>query len=743
MRPWKFDDVGGPEKAGVAPKRLRSAKLHLTASMYGFWLPLARYRVRPDAYRVNSRINGSVLKGSIHYMTSLRHAWPCLLALLFISASAALAQDAAPSTPATPDSDQVQILLFEGQLALEEGRIPEAIKTLSGVVQMDPDLIEGHLWYAEALVEALRTDQIDNKKEAALLALDEYRWVLSKNPQNQQAQAGAEFLMATFLQGEMAPFKTEAARTHWQSGLAAQDQKQWKTAADEFRTAIKLEPDIAAAHRELGESLLRSGKANDAIKPLERAHELSPDDMQASMLLGQALEAKGDKNKALQLYDGLIGGNGRADDAAERVIAILGKKPLDKRNASELGLLGRAHLEIGDSLAAPTLQAAVAKDPSLKNKRDLGIAEFLSGQDQAAIAQLDQVTKEDSTDVEALYYLAAAHLRREETQVGREILRKAMTQDPKDVNVQKLLGLSLAEDPAQAEDALNLLNKAHSEGARIENFGCIMGSLYMRIGDPHRALLAFQNCVGDNPNQASAYYGLGILYDDRGDTRQAVDYLEKYVSLESNPDRAALFRLGVAYLRSGQDDKGYTTLRRIVRPDSTTGAQPDSTRISDLEILEATSYFLASARRFEDAIFIGEMLLTKAPENAIYNNNLAMSYADANKEPGRAHMLAVKANHLSPNNAGYMDTLGWALARLKRYKEAEKTLSRCLDMAKKEGLKNLSEIYYHMGVVYQETDRPDKAKQYLTLALENPPSPYLRDEIQRRLDKDSAPGSDK
>jgi len=689
-------------------------------------------------------IRGSVLKGSIYYMTSLRHAWPYLLGLLLISASAAWAQDEPPPTAATPDSEQVDILLFEGQLALEEGRIPEAVRTFSEIVRTAPDLVDGHLWYAEALVRALRADQVDNEKEAALLALQEYRWVLDKNPENEQAQNGAEFLMATYLQEEMAPFKTDGARKHWQAGLDAEDQSQWKKAAEEFRAAIKLEPDIAAAHRALGESLLKQGKAKDAVKPLRRAVELAPDDMRASLLLGQALEATGNKKEALQLYDRLVAGTGRADLAAQRVVTILGAKPMDKRDAAELGLLGRAHLELGDSLATPTLQAAVAKDPSPKNQRDLGIAEFLGGQDSLAVKHLEVVVQGDSTDVEALYYLAAAHLRRDETQLGRDILRKAMARDPKDVNVQKLLGLSLAEDPAQAEEALALLNKAHAGGARIENYGCILGSLYMRVGDPHRALLAFQNCVNDNPDEANAYYGLGVLYDDRGDTRRAVDYLEKYLSLDPQPDRAALFRLGVAYLRSGQDDKGFSTLRRIVRPDSTTGAAPDSTKISDLEILEATSYFLASARRFEDAIFIGELLLTRAPENAIYNNNLSMSYADANKEPGRAHMLAVKANHLSPNNAGYLDTLGWALARLKRYKEAEKTLTHALGLAKKEGVKNLSEIYYHLGVVYQETDRPDQAKQYLTLALENPPSPYLRDEIQRLLDQEATtPGTTK
>jgi tetratricopeptide (TPR) repeat protein len=654
-----------------------------------------------------------------------------------------VAQDAPPPAPASPDSEQVEILLFEGQLALEEDRIPEAVKTFSEIVQMAPDLIDGHLWYAEALVRALRADQVEDKHEAALLALQEYQWVLARNPQNEQAENGADFLMATFLQDEMAPFKTDPGRQHWQAGREAQDRKDWKRAAEEFRAAIKLEPEVALAHRALGKSLLELGKAKDAVKALRRAVELAPDDMQASLLLGQALETEGEKKQALDVYDRMLEGSGRAPEAADRVLAILGTKPPEKRSGAELGLLGRAYLERGDSLAAPTLRAAVAKDPSRKNHRNLGIAEFLNGEDDAAVTHLEAVVQEDSTDVEALYYLAAAHLRHNETEVGRDLLRRAMVRNPKDVNVQKLLGLSLAEDPAQAEEALSMLNRAHAGGARIENYGCILGSLYMRVGDPHRALLAFQNCVNENPNEANAYYGLGVLYDDRGDTRRAVDYLEKYLSLDPSPDRAALFRLGVAYLRSGQDNQGFSTLRRIVKPDSTTGSPPDSVQISDLEILEATSYFLASARRFEDAIFIGELLLTRAPENAIYNNNLAMSYADANREPGRAHMLAAKANHVSPDNAGYMDTLGWALARLKRYKESEKTLLRSLDLAKKEGVKNLSEIYYHLGVVFQETERPKKAKEYLTLALENPPSPYLRDEIQRRLDQETAPGNSK
>ncbi|HET9233588.1 MAG TPA: tetratricopeptide repeat protein [Candidatus Eisenbacteria bacterium] len=676
-------------------------------------------------------------KKGIRLMVALRHI--CFLTLALLAAHTAMAQESSPPEPSRPDSGQVEILLFEGHLALEEDRIPEAVKAFADVVRMAPDLGEGHLWYAEALVRALRAGLIEDTKDAALLALQQYQWVLERNPGSEQAKTGAEFLMATFLQDEMAPFKTEGGRAKWRAGREAQAKGDWKRAQVEFKEAVRLEPGVSFGHRSLGQSQLELGKPKDAVKSLKRAVELSPEDAQASLLLGRAQEASGDRKAALATYEALLTGSGRGSEAAQRVVALIGAKPAGKRSGADLGLLGRAYLELGDSLAAPTLEAAVAKEPSLKNRRNLGIAEFLRGRDDVAVTHLEAVSKADTTDLESLYYLAAAHLRRNETETGRDILRRAMARDPEDMNVQKLLGLSLAEDPDEAEEALALLNRAHAGGARIENYGCILGSLYMRVGDPHRALLAFQNCVADNPDEANAYYGLGVLYDDRGDSRRAMDYLEKYLTLDPTPDRAALFRLGVAYLRSGQDSRGFTTLRRIVKPDSTTGAPPDTSQISDLEILEATSYFLASSRRFEDAIFIGEILLTRAPENAIYNNNLAMSYADANREPGRAHSLAVKANHLSPNNAGYLDTLGWALARLKRYKESETTLLRSLDLAKGEGLKNLSEIYYHLGFVFGETNRPDKAKEYLTLALENPPTPYLRDEIQRRLDQGASP----
>jgi hypothetical protein len=61
-------------------------------------------------------------------------------------------------------------------------------------------------------------------------------------------------------------------------------------------------------------------------------------------------------------------------------------------------------------------------------------------------------------------------------------------------------------------------------------------------------------------------------------------------------------------------------------------------------------------------------------------------------------------------------------------------------LAEAAEVENPSEIYYHLGVLYSLTHREEEAAQALTRASENPPSPFLRDEIQKALDRVTGDG---
>ena len=64
------------------------------------------------------------------------------------------------------------------------------------------------------------------------------------------------------------------------------------------RKAIELKPDFAASHALLGKTLLQSGRAADAVGPLERAVELRADLTQAHLQLAQAYQKLGRADEA-------------------------------------------------------------------------------------------------------------------------------------------------------------------------------------------------------------------------------------------------------------------------------------------------------------------------------------------------------------------------------------------------------------------------------------------------------------
>jgi tetratricopeptide (TPR) repeat protein len=208
-------------------------------------------------------------------------------------------------------------------------------------------------------------------------------------------------------------------------------------------------------------------------------------------------------------------------------------------------------------------------------------------------------------------------------------------------------------------------------------------------------------------------------------------YFEKFLATGANEPRA-IVRLGVAYLRVGRDEDGFGTLRRLVEPGSPlrseSGEMPD-----DRGLLEIASFLLSATRVFDDAIYVGERLLALDPANAVYRNNLAMVYADANRDPDRAYELAEEASRSEPDNPGHLDTLGWTLVRLGRYDDAEKTLMDAVRLSRELPPEASSEIYYHLGVLYRLTGRHDEADAMARRALENPPSPVLQREMEDLL----------
>jgi Flp pilus assembly protein TadD len=94
----------------------------------------------------------------------------------------------------------------------------------------------------------------------------------------------------------------ESAPAHYNLGTALSLQRRFDDAVTEFREAVHLDPDHAEAHNNLGAMLHVSGRLDEAAEHYRRAITLRPDNAQAQNNLGRLLSQQGRQAEAIACF---------------------------------------------------------------------------------------------------------------------------------------------------------------------------------------------------------------------------------------------------------------------------------------------------------------------------------------------------------------------------------------------------------------------------------------------------------
>ena len=160
------------------------------------------------------------------------------------------------------------------------------------------------------LNEAIRLHQGGQLKEAAAA----YGFVLQMQPrqfdalhllgivciQQNNPQRAIELLRKAL------KVNPESAHAHSNLGNALLSAKQADAAVASFDRAIAIAPDFAEAHVNRGDALRRLGKLESAVASFRRAIAIKPDLMEAYANLGKALEELGQPDDAVAVFDQAI-----------------------------------------------------------------------------------------------------------------------------------------------------------------------------------------------------------------------------------------------------------------------------------------------------------------------------------------------------------------------------------------------------------------------------------------------------
>jgi tetratricopeptide (TPR) repeat protein len=133
----------------------------------------------------------------------------------------------------------------------------------------------------------------------------------------------------------------------------------------------------------------------------------------------------------------------------------------------------------------------------------------------------------------------------------------------------------------------------------------------------------------------------------------------------------------------------------------------------------------ANLGKHEESDEAYELALRYDPENDNAMNNYAYNLSVRGENLERAKELALKAIEVNPENAAYLDTVGWVYFKLEDYDRAQRFIKASIDTGESS-----AEVFEHMGDVYEKLGDLDKAQDWWEKALKEDSS---RTHLQEKI----------
>jgi tetratricopeptide (TPR) repeat protein len=417
-----------------------------------------------------------------------------------------------------------------------------------------------------------------------------------------------------------------------------------------------------------------------------------------------------------------------------------------------------------------------------------------AGDTSGALAALNRAAAADKASAEIRAEIASFHLRQNRRDDAEKSAREALNLSADNLEAHRVMGLVYAGDAdaaaekrqgvqsvAFAREAITHLERVASSPTADIALHYTLGRLYLRTGEPDKAVQALGRVLTQNPNSVQGRLTLAQAHAASNNLESAIETLEEIVDDEPRVASAlAQYQEQAGQLKEAADNYTKALLvtpmsrelkfRRIAvlynagdfARSATLAAQaqtehPDDLRFPRLQaralfqsgaaaravaLLETTAkafprdvdtqFALADlyndANRGGDAERAIRQVLQLEPSNADALNYLGYLLAERGEQLDEAVRLVRRALDADPGNPSYLDSLGWALFRRGEFEEAEKYLAPAA--AK---LPRNSVVQDHFGDVQARRGRLQDAIAAWTRALEGDGNDLDRAAVEKKI----------
>ncbi|MBI5577860.1 MAG: tetratricopeptide repeat protein [Deltaproteobacteria bacterium] len=456
-------------------------------------------------------------------------------------------------------------------------------------------------------------------------------------------------------------------------GLIEEKDGNLKGAFGAFSKAIELNPELTAAHVEMGKLLLVSGAPDKAFEKAQAALARQPANSDALMLKGSILMAQKKPRDAAAIFEGLLQ-KGEKKPETYLLLAMAysqSENPSQAEKTLAEGIAaypGYAPLHLGlaqfySGLKQPDkvkseLQKVIQLEPD-KAIHKFNLANFLweEGRQAAAIDLITETVATDAANEGTCEMAARFFISKKQLYEAAKILDKGVEKIPASFKLRILLAdvflnqgnpskaietlekcLSLSKDPGdpgiiQAKTALTRVHLLLRQTARAEAYvnqvleanpksvegHLAKGDIYMVKGEGQNAVAEFRTVVGEQPQFIAGYIRLASAHVLNRELDLAVQILQNSLKLDPK-SKETLQALSRVYGLKKDMTAAEEQLRRIVDMDA-----------GDMAARANLGDFLAASGKTAQAEAAYRTIVQHAPQSPLGYLKLSRLYRMQNK----------------------------------------------------------------------------------------------------------------
>jgi tetratricopeptide (TPR) repeat protein len=342
-----------------------------------------------------------------------------------------------------------------------------------------------------------------------------------------------------------------------------------------YRNAIRLEPSLAAAHKNLGYNLLTQKDYAGAEPELREASRLAPNDNFAHYYLLMLALATGRDDEAVQQaphVDNLIDNDpdvgARLIEAEIRTSHVELASGLIEHMEKDNQLSSAREYAIAVFLSQHALYGQAVRcfrrisslDPSWENRYNLALALLYDGEPGEASTLLAALHVDRPSNADILMFLGSSFEMQQKMPEALEAYRGAVLADP--ANPDRTLDYTrVLMDTDRYDDAIQAVQSGLGETSSTAPLQLRLGAVEMLKANYAAAREAFQSALAIDPGLDAAYVGLAQTYARQANDSEATRILES--ARTKLPNHYSLeYYFGLLAGRTGREQDAITALNK-------------------------------------------------------------------------------------------------------------------------------------------------------------------------------------